>query len=120
MTILGVQAFYEENQLKAIILSNQLKIIGESAFSGTKLKEITIPKSVTTIENRVFLNSSNLENIVFEVGSNLSSLGYAIIAGTAITSFKLVNDVNIIDIGAFVGADKLVNIEIIEEVCCTH
>ena len=44
MTILGVQAFYEENQLKAIILSNQLKIIEESAFSGTKLKEITIPK----------------------------------------------------------------------------
>ena len=40
--------------LKEIILPEGLEKIGEGCFEGSGLEEITIPKSVKTIEGRVF------------------------------------------------------------------
>ncbi len=83
MASIGANAFYECGNLRAITLPDQLEelppgvfygcgslfsatvpptvtYIGESAFAGTGLKEITIPESVVYVENRAFADCPEL------------------------------------------------------------
>lgn len=49
--------------------------IGESAFSGTGVVSVVIPASVTSIPAQLFYGCSSLISVVFEEGSQLTSLG---------------------------------------------
>lgn len=53
--------------------------IGESAFSGCSgLTGITIPNSITSIDNYAFNNCKGLKNLVIEDGTETLNLGYNI------------------------------------------
>jgi hypothetical protein len=58
-------AFLQRTQLSLVILQNGLEVIGSSAFSGTSIKSIKIPPSVTEIWDDSFEHYSNLTRVVF-------------------------------------------------------
>ena len=59
--------FYECDNLKKITLSNNLKTIGQSAFSGSGLETVNIPSSVTNIDSGAFAGT-NLKKVVIPYG----------------------------------------------------
>ena len=69
----GGSVFY--GSISSVILPATLQIIGENAFSGSAITSITIPRSVTTIENGAFQNSWNLTTITFEDNNSLLTIG---------------------------------------------
>jgi hypothetical protein len=67
--------------LKTINIPEGVKEIGEYAFGGTGIKTVTIPSSVTKMDDRVFSSCSNLNEIIFkgcpsELGEQLSCYTY--------------------------------------------
>lgn len=68
VTIIGLGAFQDCDQLETVTLSNTLREIGAISFQGCKnLKHITIPSTVRRIADEAF-ESSGLESITFEEG----------------------------------------------------
>lgn len=65
VTMIGASAF-EESGIASIILPDNLKSIGESAFAGnTSLQQIVIPASVQTIGGGLFYRCSSLYYVEF-------------------------------------------------------
>ena len=67
-------AFASLPQLSNIVLPNGLKTIGEAAFAirlgtGTALESITIPGSVTSIEDNAFEAQKGLKEVIFDAGT---------------------------------------------------
>ena len=74
------------SKLAKVVLPEGLESIGENLFGKEKLKEVTIPKSVKTIEGRreytngkwvyygAFSECKNLQRVVFKEGSELKEL----------------------------------------------
>ncbi len=58
-------ALLECKKLSHVILQNGLEIIESQAFSGTSIKTIKIPPSVTEIWDEAFEHCSNLTRVVF-------------------------------------------------------
>ncbi len=58
------QAFYKVGS-KVIILNEGLKSIGEEAFNSAKVTSITIPSTVTKIDDRAFNSCSSLVELIF-------------------------------------------------------
>ncbi|MBO4840127.1 MAG: leucine-rich repeat protein [Bacteroidaceae bacterium] len=63
--IIGNQAFFENNNIKEIILPNGTDSIGIQAFCSCKrLTSVTLPNSVTSIGNSAFNGCSGVKNVV--------------------------------------------------------
>ncbi len=67
--ILGY-TFSGAHNLSTVILNEGLKSIGEKAFGSTSFSEITIPSTLTKIENQIFDQNSNLKNIIIKNNAN--------------------------------------------------
>lgn len=67
--ILGY-TFSGAHNLSTVILNEGLKSIGEKAFASTSFSEITIPSTLTKIENQIFDQNSNLKNIIIKNNAN--------------------------------------------------
>ncbi|MCR5742014.1 MAG: leucine-rich repeat protein [Gammaproteobacteria bacterium] len=73
--------------------SSTLKTIGVAAFSGDiKLKSITLPESLVTLENAVFLNTG-LTQIV--IPKNVTSLGEETFSNTPLTSITFCDGISL-------------------------
>ena len=84
------------------------QICGE-AFSGSHLSSITIPNSVTRIDNYAFQNCSNLSSIA--IPDNVTSIGnYAFAECTKLTSAAIGDGVTSIGNYAFLGCWELASI----------
>lgn len=73
---IGTQCFYENNNLKNVVLPNTITNIGQGAFySCDNLLELTIPMdaSITSIGTSAFYNCYNLKSI--NIPSTIVSLG---------------------------------------------
>ena len=57
--------------MKEVVLPSTLREIGDSAFSGTQLKDITLPTSVTAIGRGAFGSIDSLSSVV--IPKNLSN-----------------------------------------------
>lgn len=68
-------------QAKNIVIPDGIKIIGDSAFEGSKIESVIIPDSVVEIGNYAFYNS-NLSQIV--LGQNIQKIGFCAFEGTEI------------------------------------
>ena len=145
-----VFAFYNNTSLTAIQFKEGLETIGPSAFSGcssldtvslpdslltldsdcfTSLKEVTIPKNVTTIGAGILTGSHLqsicvaegnthfrvLDNVLYEMGEN--NLPYRAIAfcGSP-TEIIIPNGTEIIDSSAFAGANAVASVTLPETV----
>lgn len=61
---IGFKAFMDCYNLKEVILPETITNIGNSAFSGTKIKEFIVPSKVSIIKTNMFMNCRELENII--------------------------------------------------------
>ena len=86
--------------------------IGSSAFkNNTNLTSVTIPDTVTTIENRAFSGCSNIKKLT--LGKNVSEIGmHAFQRNIGLTTLTIPDSVTFIDTGAFGGCSKLREISI--------
>lgn len=81
------------NKLDLIAANNDLEgysivAIGQSAFSGTQIVDLTIPKTVTKIESSAFMTSTE-GTVTIEEGSLLESFGGYSFQYSKITSINL-------------------------------
>ena len=65
VTTIGTNAFWQQNRLEQITIPNSITKIEDSAFEGCDLHSITIPQSVKYIGNNAFYGNQNLEKIYF-------------------------------------------------------
>lgn len=64
VTEIQYRAFYKCGALTSITLPEFTKYIGQYAFAGTAIKEIIIPKNVTSINYQALADISSLEKII--------------------------------------------------------
>ena len=72
-------------------MGNYIRVIGDDAFrSCTKLKELTIPNTVTLIGSRAFSYCSTLES--FSIGGNVAEIGSGAFVGCTNLKNLIIND----------------------------
>ena len=85
--------------------------IGFGAFSGAGITSVTIPASVTNIEDNSFQYCPSLTNVI--IGNGVTSIGYqAFYVCTSLTSVTLGNGVTSIGSEAFLYCTNLTSVVI--------
>jgi len=135
LKIIGSNAFYNCSSLENIDLQG-IEVIDEYAFRGCRqLSAITLPSTITTLENGIFNNCEKLKSIniecsltelpagIFYYCSGLESIqlpetleliGNAALGGTSIKEITIPNGVTIIADNAFVSCKNLEKINLPE------
>ena len=111
VTKIGAWAFDGCTNLQTVTFAerSQLTIIGNYAFRGTSITEITLPIGVTSIGMDVFSNCALLEKVI--LSENTTSIGYASFADCKVlTEIEIPASVTSIGDYAFKGCNKLENI----------
>lgn len=109
-TSIAPEAFSGWSGLVSITMPNCITSIGENAFSGTGLKEVTIPNSVTTVMYGTFMGCKNLVKI--DIPNSVTVIGGGAFSGCGITEIEIPNSVTVIGGSAFAGCGNLTEIEI--------
>lgn len=108
----GVESTAKNITIPSIIYGNTVIEIGEAAFQEIDyIESVTIPASVTTINNSAFNLCSGLSSVTFG-GSGLITIGNYAFAGTAISGISLPNTVQYITDHAFEYCENLTSITI--------
>ncbi|MDR1543553.1 MAG: leucine-rich repeat domain-containing protein [Prevotellaceae bacterium] len=109
------------------IIPNGTKTIGYAAFCNSKIKSITFPPTLETIEDFAFETCYNIE--CMEIPNSVIELGkWAFRFCTSLKSVKLPDTMTILKENTFVGCNNLKELEIPNSVkiieqnalCCTH
>ena len=106
---IGEGAFKECSNLQEITLPDSITVIGSTCFYNNKLLDnIKLPSNLKILTNNLLSECSNLKNI--ELPQNLTTLNYACLRGTAITTLKFPPNLNAIGDQAL-AIDTLQNID---------
>ena len=76
-------------KLKNVEIPSGVKAIKSYWFYGTEIEEVTVPKSVATIEQSAFQECRELRKITFERGNKLEKIGSRSFEDTSIERFAL-------------------------------
>lgn len=99
------------NGIGIILFDRSVTSIGNNAFQGNSLTNISIPNSVTTIGKFAFYCCSNLTNI--SLANSVTSIGQgAFYSCSNLTNINIPNSVTIIGYAAFENCSSLTNINI--------
>ena len=94
------------------VIPNEVKAIGERAFSGrTGLERLEIPTNVTRIESYAFIKSGLTE---LELPESVTEIGNFAFSQTALDRVALSTRVTEIGAGAFAGCDRLAELSVAE------
>lgn len=74
VTSIPSSAFSNKWGLEKIVLPKKLETIGNSAFSGTGIKEIELPESLTTLDSHAFQNCTSLVSI--KIPNKITKISY--------------------------------------------
>lgn len=110
--VIGESAFEPCENAEVITLGNSVEMIGKRAFSECKsLKSLVIPDSVVTIESNAFKSCNSLSDLTF--GSGLLTIGNYAFEGAHVLEHLEIPD-NVMDIAsnAFSDSRALKNISI--------
>ena len=113
-TSIGFEAFYQRSNLTSVTIPNSVTSLEESAFrESSNLTSITIPNLVTSIGYSAFQGCTGLTSVTFEPTSQVTSIGgYAFYQCHNLTSITIPNLVTSIGIGAFASCSGLTSITI--------
>lgn len=121
VTGVGAGAFFEQGTLTSVefAIGSNVAVIGEAAFQQSGLAGITIPASVRTIGKNAFSNglnngSSPLASVVFESGSQLTSIEDAAFSHAGLTEIIIPANVETIGVQVFWSASELTRVEFAE------
>lgn len=107
--------FKDCSGLENLELSPNMETLGETSLSGTGLKRITVPKTVTNVAGYVFHSCRNLEEITFL--GNVKSIGnYAFYACEALKKITIPESVETIGSGVFRKCKSLLEIMLPEKI----
>lgn len=108
---IGASAFNMCKAYNNCELPSTLKAIGELAFCKSGIIGMTLPKSIESLGNRIFLSCTNLTNITFDKNLLLMTLPDNIFDGCSnLTSFTLPSSLATIGSGAFKGCSSLTQV----------
>lgn len=101
-TVTEIGAFsLDGGDVSSITLPETLTTIGESGLRGLSgISSITIPAGVTSLGYELFKGCNNLKNVIFEEGTQISSLPQSAFEETGISYFEVPETVT--EIGMFV------------------
>lgn len=118
LTKIGEGAFEDVKSLKSITFPSTLTTIEKSAFVNTGLTSVTFPASVAVIGESAFEHADNLEAIVFDEDSAITTISQKAFYSTNSKLKSLVIPSSVTTIGkkAFSGYSKLEGISIPENV----
>lgn len=71
VTKIADNAFYSNTNLVYVKLGSNIKTLGQKAFAGSSIKEITIPSSVKSVETNCFENCKNLYSVKWETNCEI-------------------------------------------------
>ena len=66
VSIIGNEAFYNCTGLKSVNFSDSLLHIGYSAFENTSIETVTLPSSITSMDESVFYGCTKLTKVTIE------------------------------------------------------
>lgn len=104
-------AFSGRSNIVTLILPDNLKEIGGSAFSGTSLTSVTIPASVESIGGSAF-SGAPIKQLKFQNGSDLTSLGNSVFRVSELENIDFGDNSELmhIEYGTFRNATKLTSV----------
>ena len=94
------QGAFMNNKIDTLELNKGLKVIDNAAFHINKLNAIIIPQSVEKIGSSAF-RECEATTVIFEEGSNLSSLGEMAFLSNALESVTIPDGITFIPVQAF-------------------
>lgn len=103
-------AFSNNSSLEEVILIDGTKNIGERAFASSKLKKITLPKSLENIGRSAFFGCSDLEEIT--VPGNIQRIEDCVFAYSGVKKVVLPEGVGTIGSGAFEYCGSLTDVTV--------
>ena len=113
VTSIGLYAFRQCSGMTSVTIGNSVTSIGQGAFSECyDLLSVTIPNSVETIGDKAFLACFDLVSLIFDEGSQLSSIGEEAFYCSSLTSVTIPNSVTSIGYGAFEYCSSLASVTI--------
>ena len=109
ITVIGANAFYNTN-LTRVTIPNKVTVIGGTAFGDCEnITSIMLPDSLTMIGDRAFMRCINLTNII--IPKNVTHIGYyAFFQCEKITNINIPNSVTHIGIAPFKYCESLSSI----------
>ena len=99
--------FANQHNVTSTSLPERLRVIGNSAFSGSSVMNVTLPSTIITIGTGAFAHISSLRTVTFATNSNLQSIGNNAFLGSNISSIVIPNSVTSIGTGAFAHISSL-------------
>ncbi len=93
---IGDKAFYQLDQFTTIDFPDSLKIIGDYAFYGSGIEQLSLPQELEEIGDNCFANSVNLKDFVFP--TTLTKIG--------IGSFKHCSSLNEVELNSRIDIPK--------------
>ncbi len=106
------------DSVESIVISDGVTYIAYEAFAEClNVTTVTVPSTVITIEQDAFTYCSGLESVIFESGSQLTSIGQgAFFDCTSLKSITIPSSVTTIDRDAFIYCSSLESV-IFEDGC---
>lgn len=101
ITIIEAEAFMS-TEVNSVVLPNTIKRIGDYAFEGSSIKQISLGNSVETIGEQAF-GSCDITSI--KLPDSLIELGWYAFEGTSITEIDFGKGLTEIPLGAFDGCN---------------
>lgn len=74
-TTIGGKFLRDLRREKDAIIPEGVERIGKRLFQGSGVESVTIPASITTIEDEAFCSCGSLKRVVFAEGSKLERIG---------------------------------------------
>jgi len=110
---IGASAF-ADTFIETLVINDGLTTIRRRAFANvSNLKSVTIPASVEVFEERVFADASDLETVIFQSESPLTTIEDSTFRETeSLTTIVLPENLEVIGQYAFRGASALETIDI--------
>ena len=116
LIVIGSSAFSECSQLESLDIPSTVRYINHSAFKRcVNLKSIILPDGLTTLSEDVFMDCRSLSKM--KIPNLISNIGSGLFSGCInIQSIELPDNIGWIDIYAFKNCHRLEQIEIPESV----
>lgn len=106
---IGTWAFAYNTALISVTVPNSVTTIEEWAFYGCSLVSVTIGNNVTNIDDNTFYNCPNL--VAVAIGNNVTTIGNSTFAGcTNLVSVTIPRSVTTIGTSAFAGCTRLTSL----------